>query len=197
MGIAHISHETDEQLELYALCQLPEPRIAAVEEHLLICVACQERLDDLEAFALAMRRGIASEPATEARTNWFAWLRQPTWSAALGFAAIVLAASLYPALGRSHVAPLTSLRLTAMRGSIQSVGLAQETDIALTDAPPGPALRVEIVDAAGRAIWGGGLEGNNSKIRLTEKLSADNYFVRLYDASGRLLHEYGFRVVSG
>lgn len=194
MGVSLILHETDEQLELYARGQLPEPRVAAIEEHLLICVSCQERLDDVEAFALAMRRAAASEPGREARTSWFAWLRRPVWSGALGFAAIVLAAGLYLNFGRSHMAPLASLQLTAMRGNVQSVGLAQETDITLADAAPGRALRVEVVDSGGKPIWTGSLDGNDNRIQLKKQLSPDNYFVRSFDATGKLLHEYGFRV---
>jgi hypothetical protein len=197
MGVSHISHETDEELELYALGRLPEPRVDAVEEHLLICASCQERLDELAIFALAMREGIASEPETEARTSWFAWLPRPVWSGVLGFAVIVLAAGVYLNSGRSHVAPVASLRLTAMRGNVESVGPARETDITLEDAPAGSALRVEVVDSAGMPVWSGPLEGDSSRIRLMKQLSPDTYFARLYDAAGKLLHEYGFRVAGG
>ena len=78
-GIPHQTdpHRTDDELELYALGRLADPQVAVVEEHLLVCVACQERLDEVEAFALAMREGISAEPAPEPRADWFAWLKQP------------------------------------------------------------------------------------------------------------------------
>ena len=37
-------HPSDDRLELYALDRLGEPDVAAVDEHLLICEGCQERL---------------------------------------------------------------------------------------------------------------------------------------------------------
>jgi anti-sigma factor RsiW len=196
------SHETDEQLERYALGSLPEPQVAVVEEHLLVCVTCQERLDDLGTFALAMRDAIASEPAVQARTGWFEWLRswdprQPALAWAGGFAILVLASGLYLHSGRiagRDALPLASLELTAMRGDIQSAALARETDITLADAPPGPALRAEVVDATGGRVWSGALDGDGHKIKLMKQLAPGDYFVRLHDNTDRLLHEYGFRV---
>ena len=199
------SHETDEQLELYALGRLPEPRVAAVEEHLLVCFACQERLDEVETFALAMRQAVAGEPEARAHTSWFRWpglwfgrlrlqdLRPPAFIWAGGFTALLLAAGLYFHSGR-NVAPLASLQLTAIRGDIQSATPAQETDITLADAPAGTALRGEVVDATGGPVWNGPLEGDAPKIKLLKPLTPGNYFVRLFDNTGKLLHEYGFRV---
>ena len=59
------SHQGDDQLELYALGRLSEPEQAVIEEHLLICEACRQRLDDVEAYAKAMRQAIADSAATE------------------------------------------------------------------------------------------------------------------------------------
>jgi hypothetical protein len=59
------SHPDDEQLELYALGRLNEPEQAVIEEHLLICEACRQRLDQIEAYAKAMRRAIADSSPTE------------------------------------------------------------------------------------------------------------------------------------
>lgn len=59
------SHQPDDQLELYALERLTEAEQAVIEEHLLICQACRERLDEVEAYAKAMRQAIADSPATE------------------------------------------------------------------------------------------------------------------------------------
>ena len=62
---AALSHQSTEQLELYALGRLAEPEQAVIEEHLLICEACREQLDEVEAYAKAMRRAIADSSATE------------------------------------------------------------------------------------------------------------------------------------
>jgi hypothetical protein len=194
--VVGISHQTDEQLELYALGRLPEPWIAEVEEHLLVCAACQERVADLEAYALAMRQAIFTEPGQKPQWySWFqqSWLKMPVLAWAGGLASILLAVALYLQF-TPHLAPLASLQLTAMRGAMPSVAPARETDMTLTDAPAGTALRAEIVDATGSTIWSGSLEPRTHSIALTRRLAPGNYFVRLFDDGSKLLHEYGFQV---
>jgi hypothetical protein len=197
IGVVGILHQTDEQLELYALGRLPEPSVAEVEEHLLVCAVCQDRVDDLEAYAFAMRRAISTEPV-ESPSRWLIWLQQswmkmPVLAGAGGLAAILLAGTLYwqsaPALP-----PLATLQLTAMRGAMPSVVPSRETDITLADAPSGTALRAKIVDSAGSSLWSGALGQPTRRIALAQRLAPGNYFVRLFDDSGKLLHEYGFQV---
>ena len=190
--MAGISHQTDEQLELYALGRLPEPEVAVVEEHLLACASCQERLDEVEPFAIAMRLAISSEPPASERPAWFAWLRpQRMW--AVGFAAIMLTTVLYLHPGRK-VQAFASLDLAAMRGDAPQVEPAQETDITLTDAPIQRGLSAEVVDSTGVNVWSAQLGVDRGKIRITKRLAPGSYFVRLLDQSGKLLHEYGFNV---
>ena len=178
-------------MELYSLGRLPEPLAAAVEEHLLVCGKCQERLDELEVFATAMRRAISEEPVLKPG-GW----RFPTWSLAFagGLAALVAAIVLIMHPGKAIV-PLASIQLTAVRGEVGSVGLASETDIALADVQNEPTQRIEVVDAGGAKIWSGSADAG--KVKVTKQLSEGTYFVRLYDGGGKLLHEYGFRVGKG
>ena len=198
-GVVGISHQTDEQLELYALGRLPEPWVAEVEEHLLVCAVCQERVDDLEAYAFAMRQAISTQPTQ--RSHWHFWFQQslpkmPVLACASGLAATALAVTLY-LQSTPHLAPLASLQLTAMRGAMPSVGPSRETDITLADAPSGVPLRAEIVEAAGSEVWNGSIETQTHRIALKRRLTPGNYFVRLFDDGGKLLHEYGFQVRSG
>ena len=172
----------------------------AVEEHLLVCAACQTRLDEVETFTLAMRQAITDEPVAEVRAGWFTWLRPPRpaliWAS--GFALVVLAAGLYLRTGRSgSVMPVAALELTAMRGDVQSVGVAQETDIKLGDVPVEAGLRVEVVDATGGTVWSSARGADAGRLKIAKELEQGSYFVRLYDGGGKLLHEYGFRVSSG
>jgi hypothetical protein len=76
-------HGTDDHLELYALDRLPDSDMTGLEEHLMICATCRDRLDEIGGFALGMRDspGVQSEPGT----NWFGWLRRLAVSMALGF----------------------------------------------------------------------------------------------------------------
>jgi anti-sigma factor RsiW len=194
--VTEISHQPDDRLELYALGRLPEPEVTVVEEHLLVCLSCRQRLDEVELFAVAMRQAISSEPPARERPMWFAWLRQqlsprlsPRLIGAVGFAAIMLTTFLYLHPGRK-VDALASLDLAAMRGDVQQVSPAQETDITLTDAPGQRGLRAEVVDYKGVNVWSAG----SSTVRIKKQLPSGSYFVRLFDQSGKLLHEYGFNV---
>ena len=84
-----------------------------------------------------------------------------------------------------------------MRGDVQSVGVAQETDIKLGDVPVEAGLRVEVVDATGGTVWSSARGADAGRLKIAKELEQGSYFVRLYDGGGKLLHEYGFRVSSG
>jgi anti-sigma factor RsiW len=49
-----IRHVNDEQLEQYVLGDLPEEQLAELEQHLLICGPCQERLARMDAYVASM-----------------------------------------------------------------------------------------------------------------------------------------------
>ena len=49
-------HISEEALDSYALGSVSERELAPVEEHLLFCPACQERLADTDTFIAALRR---------------------------------------------------------------------------------------------------------------------------------------------
>ena len=64
---AHISQDAPER---YAMETLPESEIAALEMHLLVCEACQDRLKHLDEFIAALcaaARKIAQELPPEER----------------------------------------------------------------------------------------------------------------------------------
>ena len=191
------SHETDEQLELFGLGRLTEQRVAVVEQHLLLCEVCQERLSDVETFAVAMRQAVGDEPKVQAIKGSFEWLTfrslmQPALAWTAGFAPLLFAVGLYLHSDR-NVVPVASLQLTATRGDLQTAMPARQTEMILADAPALPSLRAEVVDDTGGPVWSGALE-NGHRIKLVKQVAPGTYFVRLYDDAGKLLHEYGFRV---
>jgi hypothetical protein len=58
-------HPPDDLLERYAMGALAEPELERVEEHLLVCEACQARLAETDAFVSATRaalRQLRDEP---------------------------------------------------------------------------------------------------------------------------------------
>lgn len=51
----HVNHIDDEVLELFALNRLPDDRLPAVEEHILICEECRERLHTVDIFLSTLK----------------------------------------------------------------------------------------------------------------------------------------------
>lgn len=62
-------HVAEDPLERYAMDRATETESAAIEEHLLTCSACRDRLSDLDAYIRAIRAALqtASRPAAQRR----------------------------------------------------------------------------------------------------------------------------------
>ena len=200
-------HGTDDQLEQYVLGQLSDSDLPPLEEHLLLCVACQEKVNSIEDFAIGMREALrdpqllaATEPSA-GRSRWFAmpvfdWLKRPAFAMALSFAALVVMAGVF-LHGHVGLAPVASLQLTALRGDMPFVVQAREFDLTLADAPrDGGPFRVEVLNSMGVSMWSGMADSAPAgvQLKLMKPLLPGDYFVRLYSASGTMMHEYGFRI---
>lgn len=48
-------HADDEALEQYSMGSLQEPELGQLEEHLLICGDCRERLTQMDSYVRGMR----------------------------------------------------------------------------------------------------------------------------------------------
>jgi hypothetical protein len=193
------SHRTEEQLEQYALGRLAGADLVSLEEHLLLCDACQMRLDQVGDFAIGMREALSLQPAaapSATSKDWFAWLRRPAFAMAVAGAVALIAIVAVISTGRTKLAPTAMLQLTASRGEMPATSPAREYDLTLADAPSaGSPFRVELVSANGEAMWKGSADGNiTAAVKIQETLKPGEYFVRLYSPSGTLVHEYGFRV---
>ena len=56
------AHIPEEELELYAVSRdFPEGQLAAIEEHLLVCHVCQDRLQELDEYISAMRTALTGQ----------------------------------------------------------------------------------------------------------------------------------------
>src|SRR5258708_446866 len=135
-------HESDERLELYALRRLPDSEIEHIEEHLLICDSCRDKLDDIAEFALTIRQELKNQTVTPYSPGWyekwFGWLK-PQFAMAGAFAVVVLAAGILwttggLTMGGAKLVPIATLQFSATRGDeIQTVGQSRETDMMFTD----------------------------------------------------------------
>jgi hypothetical protein len=80
-------HVDAEMAERYLMGDSPEPELSAVEEHLLVCAACREQIDDTSVYLCSM-----SDAARELRTHPRGLDRQlwRVWGSILIGAAILL-----------------------------------------------------------------------------------------------------------
>ncbi len=202
-------HVSDELLELYALGRLPEDQVAPLEEHLLVCPACQDRLAETDAYVEAARQAAHNFmmlPPSRWQLLWArlaAWMDSPipAWTA-VAAATVALVLFLVPRLVVQPDPQGTAV--TVLLQTARGVDLSQ-----LTRAPAGRPLRlswdavalpeglccrVELVDAGGRVILRRQL-GVTDSLR-TAALPAGRYWVRLYglDPEARLLREFGLHV---
>lgn len=191
-------HHSEERLELYALGRLPEEEAVQIEEHLFLCDSCRESLDTAADFAVGVRDHLRQNPVPPKRSV-FDWLNlsAPRFALAGAFAVAILALGIFWLRPSARIAPLATLQLTAMRGEMQTTGTAREFDLTLADASaPGGRFRVEVVNGSGTRMWEGAsaTDAGQVEVKIRQRLSPGDYFVRLYSASGELLHEYGFCV---
>jgi hypothetical protein len=194
-------HASDDELELYALDRLPELEVDRVEDHLIVCDPCRDRLEHIGSFALTMRETLRRFPAHEEREwfrfEWLSRLMQPRFAMAGAFAVMLaLLTGIYEAR-RPSLAAVASLQLTATRANLQEVPPAREFDLTLRDFPAtGGPFRLELVDQAGTRLWAGHPESTPGELRakIGLPLASGVFFLRLYGDADRLVHEYGFRV---
>jgi hypothetical protein len=196
-------HPAEDALELYCLGRLEEDAAAGVEEHLLICEACQARALELDSFLRAARSATA-ELRQEARyreqpsRGWMAWLGRPMWAAA-AMAAVVIVVGL-PTLRRAT--DPVAVELSAFRGGadptgsgVAPAGRPLTLSLDLTGLDSSECRTIVVVDAEGAKVSEGAAEIVDDKAILRTKrgFSGGQYWVRIFDANGNLLRETGLR----
>jgi hypothetical protein len=58
--VVSVEHATDDTLERYAMRSPPAPESERLEEHLLVCAGCQDRLTATDQYVAAMRSAAAA-----------------------------------------------------------------------------------------------------------------------------------------
>jgi len=193
-------HASDDALERYAAGLSHEPELAELEEHLLVCESCQDRLALEDSIRQCVRDGGAvlqqSRDAVRRRSPKIAWA---FCLVAAGLA--VFAAFEWQSVHRATGTPAVIL-LQTTRGT---------EDPALAAAPAGRPItlvldltglqqfseyKLEIVRAAGRPVYQASRapQGNKLQATLSGGLVAGSYFVRVYTPARELLREYALVV---
>ena len=179
-------HLEEEEIERYSLAASPECELSRVEEHLLLCSSCRQKVEASDRYVHSMRRAATQIRAEEKRA--------PRWTGmALLLAAAMILASVLLIRGRAP-APF-AVSLAATRGVAPTahapagVPLALHLDVA--GLPASASYRVEMVDGNGKQVWHGNFPGGPAKA-----LASGIYFVRLYSPTGDLLREYGLEIAA-
>ena len=187
-------HLREELLERYSLGTLLGAQVAVVEEHVLVCEACQEKLGFLDSWVTAIRRtGVERQPESESLWRFFRFPRLvPAFAAALTLLAGAAVVSQLHKKGA--VAPL-AVALEATRGdNVARVPARQPLLIepGIEGLPQFSSYRLEIVDQAGKPVRQSKVSANAGGIARANVsgLPPGIYFVRVYSPPGDLLREY-------
>lgn len=196
-------HIADDVLEKYLMQRLGEEDVAAVEEHLLVCPACQTQAQETEEFIIVTRaalRDTGRKPSARAALSrgagaMHSWFTFTVFAAAV--ATLLLVFALRPSPGAAGVA---EVRLYAMRGGDSALpqvrsGAKLAFDLEAEEILSGLDYGVRVVDSVGAEVWAGDAKKNGPLMRvaLNRTLKPGRYWVRLYRSSD-LVREYGVQV---
>ena len=182
----------DAQAERYSMGAIPEEDLAGVEEHLLICEACQQRVADSDDYVHCLRS--AARKLREARKPERS-RAAPGRMLVMAFAALGLMSGVWMLRQSPEQRTLGpfAVDLQATRGTGLEAQAPPDRPLALHLNPNGlpawPSYRVEIVDAVGSRVWEGAVPG-----AAVAPLRPGHYFARAYSPPGELLREYALDV---
>jgi hypothetical protein len=193
-----LSHITDETLELYSMGRLSELETEKIEEHLLLCTACQDLLVKTEEFVHVARiatKELAAMPQKEVQSEpWWRRIFAVPMPAMAAVACAMLA--FFVLIPRDPATAVVDLQ--AMRGPeapAQAPSNAKLTlRLSLQGLEAADPLRAKVADATGKIVAETSTERSGEMvIGHTDKLAPGSYWVRLYSGE-ELLREYGLTV---
>ena len=217
MKVLDKGHISDAALENYSLDHLAEPELEVVEEHILICPTCQDRLTEVDDFVRAFRLahthleevgpggqpaigdGWLAEPTSAVYAPHQAWFQKPGVWAGLAFAVGLLA--MIPVLNRtgSQSTTVTTIALVAQRGpsgpaEVPAGRVALQLDLRGVNQDP---LRIEVATWDGRKLWSRSvgraeaIQSISPDMRFTE----GQYWIRVRgEGDPALLREFSLKV---
>lgn len=175
-------HLDEDEIERYSRRQIAELDLNRVEDHLLLCDSCMQRVTASDQFVHSMHQA-ALQMVSPPR-------RIPRFVFALAAGAVLLVAGLQ--MVGKRPAPF-AVNLEAVRGSAMGGKAPASTPILLrldvTGVPASASYRVQMVNRTGQPVWTGKFPGG-----IVSPQSRGMYFVRLYTPAGELLREYGLEI---
>ena len=217
MKVLEKGHISDAALENYSLDHLAEPELEVVEEHILICPTCQDRLTEVDEFVRSFRlahahleevgsdgrptvgEGWLAEPVSVVYAPHQAWFQKPAAWAGLAFAVGLLA--MIPVLNRAGQPSNTVTRVALV---------AQRGNAGLAEVPPGRValkldlrgvnedpLRIEVATWDGRRLWSRslGLAEAIESVLPEMRFTQGQYWIRVRaEGDPALLREFSLKV---
>jgi hypothetical protein len=191
-----LKHIPEETLEQYCLGRLSEPEVEPIEEHLLFCEPCQQRMADTEEFLRAIRTA-CQEFTVEAAVEpwWKRWLTPTFAKPVLAMATCALAVYL---ILPSRNPGSAVVDLQTMRGPEDAIQAPEGKNLTLRLSLAGVSAKgpfeLRVSDSNGAILATAGVEQTGSdSVAHVNGLSAGSYWARLY-ADGQLVREYSVSV---
>jgi hypothetical protein len=193
-------HLNDNVLERYAMRGLSEAEAEVVEDHLCLCLQCQDRLDATAAFIDGLRAALTKSPARD--SGWkrlLTWVQEgwglPMW-AGMGAAAAGLIIMTAVATRPVKLGAPTMVTLEATRGASTAVHGTGPFDFELFMPEPAQSYRVELLDGDGQKRWEGSVPGKDGKLHVivNRKIAVGQYYLHVTEPKTGLQHDYAVRV---
>lgn len=210
---------TEQEIEEFLFNRLSGVTREVIEEHLLVCQSCLDRVESEEHYIHAMKasarqieneeleRAFSGGPSPERHRDlwarvarWFGAGRARTLTVALASIAFVgLAAIFQVRMGRHDQIREVSLELhrSAAASAQAPAGVRLRLKLDAADLPAGE-YRVEVVDAAGelQEAAGGAIQDGQLVFTTGKALGAGRYWIRLRRPGdpAELIREYGLAV---
>lgn len=209
---ATFEHPQGEDLERYSIGTLSDPQGEALEEHLLICPACQDQLAEIDAYVRTMRvaasrlRSETQLSRLRTRRGFRGFLSRPALAYALvaGCLILVVWVSRSRPSASSPGLPPAAVLLQAVRGPGNASDAAAPGGrplilrADLSGLRPQALWELEVVDARGARMHRSAAAASEGRLeaRIATGLAAGRYWVRLYapGAGSGPLREYALRV---
>lgn len=197
-----IAHVQEEKLEDYAVNALFGPELASVEEHLLVCNTCQDKLEEVERYTKAMQAAAvrirlekSAMPLFPSAWNRFrGWVPAPLPVFSGAFAMIAMLVVFGVNRADKPDSPV-DVELQAVRGDARNTAKAGHPLRLRLDArgvPQMPVWNIDILNAEGATLWTGTGTGSEPWIRasVAKSFTPGNYFVRLLKNDHDVIREY-------
>ncbi len=194
-----IQHIEEDLLDQYALGILSAELRPDLEEHLLVCSVCQNRLVEADELLILFREAATLENAsTTSRWSAAFAFRTSFWC---GTAAALTALLILLATGDSRHAklPPAIFLMQSLRGPDTGAEMSSARPLFLVfdlAVLANSDYEIDIVDSVGNEVLQRAAEVRDGRlVILVEKLAPGSYWVRVYrkQPSRELLAEYGLR----